>query len=448
MIKHFGHLLIVLFVMLGAAGPAKAAHIQEITSGGGIKIWLVEDHKLPLVSVHFAFRGGVEQDPISKQGLANLSMELLAEGAGPYDAAAFQQKLSEHSIEMKFGAGRDSLNGSMKALSADRQQAFGLLALALAQPHVDVKDFERERDRQLTAIRSQFANPGWQARYGLFQKIFSDHPYSQRRLGTIKSTSSLTRDDVKNFITTHLAQDNLVVAAAGDITGAELAKIVDQTFGQLPPHAHLANIHEISWPPEQAVIFVPREGTQTELLFAMLGPKDSDPDFDATEVANYILGGGGFSSRLMQDVRDKKGLTYGINTGLSPAAHGGVILGEAATDNPKTKEAWDIIQSTMRHFYDDGVTDKEVTAAKDYLTGSMPLALTSTDRIAEKMVELQLDHHPVDYMDKQSEHIRKLTNDDVESAIHHWFNPDHVVLSMVGKPEGMAPTETRSMVRE
>jgi zinc protease len=150
----------------------------------------------------------------------------------------------------------------------------------------------------------------------------------------------------------------------------------------------------------------------------------------------------------MQDVRDKKGLTYGIDTALSPMDHGGVIVGQAATDNPKTKEAWDIALSTMRHFYDDGVTPAEINAAKDYLTGSLPLYMTSTDRIAGVMVSLQLQHRASDYLDKRNDLVRNVTADEVQAAIRHWFNPDRLTLSMVGKPDGMTPTETRPLVRE
>jgi zinc protease len=151
---------------------------------------------------------------------------------------------------------------------------------------------------------------------------------------------------------------------------------------------------------------------------------------------------------LMQDVRDKKGLTYGIDTGLSPMEHGGLIVGDAATDNPKTAEAWDIALSTMRHFYEDGVTDKEIGAAKDYLTGSLPLALTSTDRIAGVMADLQLERRSPDYLDRRNDLIRGVTAEDVQDAIRRWFNPDRLTLSMVGKPEGLAPTETRGLTRE
>lgn len=427
--------------------PAYATAIEEVTSKGGVKAWLVEDRKLPLIAMQFAFRGGVEQDPADKQGLANLTMDLLTEGAGPYDAAAFQQELADHSIALRFEGGRDALFGSIKTLSADKDTAFDLLRLALTQPHFDKAEIERLRSRQLAALRSQLGNPGWQARYALFQKIFGSHPYGERRLGSTQSLQGLTHNDIRNFAAAHLARDNLVVAVAGDITPKQLGPLLDRVFGNLPRHPKLEPITEVVWPTETAIVLVPRDGTQTELLFAMPGPKRDDPDWYAAEIANYILGGGGFSSRLMQDVRDKKGLTYGIGMDLSPMEHGGFIAGEAATDNAKTGQAWDIARDTMRRFFKDGPTDKEIDAAKDYLTGALPLAMTSTDAIARALVEIQMEHLGRDYFDRHTALIRQVTRDDVERAVRRWFDPDKLTLGMVGKPEGIAPTQTKELTR-
>jgi zinc protease len=439
--------LALILALILFAVPVRAADIQEVTSRSGVTAWLIEDHKLPLVSMHFAFRGGLEQDPADKQGLATLTMDLLTEGAGEYDAAAFQQELADHSITLHFDAGRDDLGGSLKCLSSDRQMAFGLLRDALAKPHFDAESVERMRAAQMAALQSQFGNPGWQARYALFQRIFGGHPYGERRLGSPKTLVSITRNDIVNFAAHHLARDNLVVAVAGDMTRQQLAAALDQMFGDLPKHAHLAHVNEIVWPDMPASILVSRAGTQTELLFAMPGPKRKDPDWFAAEIANYVLGGGGFSSRLMHDVRDKKGLTYGISTDLSPMEHGGLIVGEAATDNPKTAEAWETARDTMHEFYDNGPTDEEITAAKDYLTGSLPLMMTSTDEISGLLVDIQLQRLGREYLDRRNDMIRAVTKDDVQKAVHRWFNPDSVTLSMVGSPDNMQPTITREQTR-
>jgi len=441
-------LLILILAMLPFSTAHATVEIKEVTSPGGIKAWLVEDHKLPLIAMSFAFRGGVEQDPADKQGLANLTMDLLTEGAGPCDASAFQQLLADHSIEMNFGAGRDEIEGSVKVLTSDRDTAFELIHLALTQPHFDPADIERNRAAQSVAIRHQFGSPEWQGRYALLQHIFGSHPYGQRRYGTLKTLAGISREDIQEFAKDHLAKDNVLVAVAGDITETDLGTALDRVFGDLPSDAKQVNIPEASFPSETATILVPRDGTQTELLFAMPGPKRDDPDWYAADIANYILGGGGFSSRLMNDVRDKKGLTYGIDTGLSPMEHAGLIIGNAATDNPKTAEAWSITLETMRHFYDQGVTEKEIDSAKDYLTGSLALEMTSTDKIAGILVTMQLEKLGIDYLARHDALIRGVTKDDIQQVIKKWFNPDRLTLTMVGKPDNMTPTETKALVRE
>ena len=232
------------------------------------------------------------------------------------------------------------------------------------------------------------------------------------------------------------------------MTRAELATALDKLFADLPAHAQLTPIADVPEQNETQTILVMRAGTQTDLLFTMPGPKRDDPEWYAADIANYILGGGGFSSRLMQDVRDKKGLTYGVDTALAPSDHAGLIMGQAAVDNPKTSEALAVMRDTMQRFRDDGVTAHEIAAAEDYLTGSQPLALTSTDKIAEVLVGIQRDHLGSDYLDRYNDIIRNVTADDIVNAIDHWFNPDKITWVMVGRPEGVAATEIREMVRK
>ena len=440
--------LILFGLLLLWSMPLHATDIEEVTSPNGIKTWLVEDHKLPLISLHFAFRGGVEQDPVDRQGLATLTMALLTQGAGAYDASAFQQQLADHSIVMRFNAGRDALGGSLKCLREERQTGFALLHLALVNPHFEAAEIERARGRQLTHLRFQLGDPDWQARYALLGAIFANHPYNQRSLGSTKTLAALTQADIKNFAAAHLARDNLIVAAAGDITPDELKTALDQIFGDLPPAEKIASIPEVVWPPAPTSILVPREGTQTGLLFARPGPKRLDPDWYAAEIADYILGGGGFSSRLMQEVRDKTGLTYGIETGLGPMDHTAMITGEAATDNPNAGKAWTIALAVWRRFFQEGASTGEIAAAKDYLTGSLPLTMTTTSAIAEVLVEIQREHLGRDYLQKRDGLIRGVTGDDVMRVIKKWFDPAALTLVLVGRPEGIKPAKTAEQVRE
>jgi zinc protease len=443
----FFALIFILCALIST--PAHAVDIQEVKgSKSGVKAWLVENHKLPIIAMRFAFQGGSEQDTADKQGLAALTMRALTEGAGTFDAAAFQQQLADKSITIGFSAERDMLSGGLKCLSVDKETAFDLLRLSLTEPRFESTDIERLRAQQLSGIKQQFSNPGWQARYALLSQLFAGHPYSQRRLGTLQTLPSLTRDDIKTFAANHLARNTLTVAVAGDITADELSVALDKIFADVPAKARLKFVGDVQEMKEFPSILVRRKGTQTELLFAMPGPKRSDPDYYATEVANYILGGGGFASRLMQDVRDKSGLTYGISTDVSSSQHAGLIVGHTAVDNPKTAEALEVIRENMRRFHDDGPTLQEVVAAKDYLTGAMPLMLTSTDKIAGLMVHMQRENLGRDYLDRYVNIIRSVTERDIERALTRFFNPEKLTLVMVGLPEKVVPIVIKDTVKQ
>ena len=428
---------------------AHAVDIQQVVAPkSGVKAWLVENHKLPIVALHLAFEGGSEQDPVDKQGLGTLMTSALTEGAETYTATAFQQELADHSIALNFAAERDEIDGGLKCLSADKPKAFELLRLALTKPRFAVADIERLRARQLASMRQQFADPDWQARYAMLSQIFAGHPYGQRHLGTMQTLQAITQSDIQNFAAHHLARDNVTIAVAGDMTAAELSAALDDIFADVPAHAALTPIADVHAVSETPVVLVRREGTQSNVLFAMQGPKRDDPDWYAAEIANYILGGGGFSSRLMHDVRDKKGLTYGVGTSLSPSEHAGLIFGQSAVDNPKVSEALAVMRETMRHLRDDGATLPEIAAAKDYLTGAQPLALTSTDKIAGLLVYMQREKLGRDYLDRYGDIVRGVTAEDIARVIKRWFDPDKMTLVMVGKPDGITPTQIKDVVKQ
>ncbi len=436
------------FALLLGAPQSFAADVQEAYARQArVRAWLVEERKLPIISIHFAFQGGSEQDPADKQGLAALIAAALTQGAGELDSAAFQQQLADRSITLDFRAGRDEFSGTLKCLSADKEKAFELLRLALTKPRFDAVEVERLRAKQSTRVRTLFADPEWQARHALLSYLFDGHPYSQRQMGTLQTLSTIMPEDMRAFVDTHFARQTLTVGAAGDIRPGELAQALEDVFGDLPLRAKLTPVADTAEKGPMSIL-VRREGTQTNLFFALPGPKRDDPDYYAAEIANYILGGGGFSSRLMQDMRDKKGLTYGISTYLAPAQQAGLIMGAVAVDNPKAGEALASIRSIWHRFYLEKPSEKEIEAAKDYLTGSAPLALTSTDRIAALLVSMQREDLGRDYLSRYPKIIRGVTSADMHRVIDRFFNPDKIVIAFAGKPIGVSAKQVKEMVRK
>ncbi|MDD3182150.1 MAG: pitrilysin family protein, partial [Alphaproteobacteria bacterium] len=381
-------------------------------------------------------------------GLAVLTTSLLTQGAGPYTDRDFQEKLAAHAIQMDISASRDQIVGQLKTLSRTQKEAFKLLGLALTKPRFEQQAFDRVRDEQLTSIKFQLSSPSWQGRYALYQTIFGTHPYGYRSLGMPQTLAVVTRDDAASFAQEHLAKDNLYVSVVGDIDASTLSSVLDQVFGALPDHAVLAAVPEVVWPNMTKTLLVSRQGKQTNILFTRPMLRREKPDWYAAEIANYILGGGGFTARLMKAVRAKEGLTYGISTGLSSMDHASMLVGAFSTDNAKAHEAMALLKKVWQNFYDNGVTQTELDAARDYLMGSMPISLTSTDAISQTLLAMQTEKLGQDYLDRHAALLQAVTKADVDRVIQEWFDPAKMSASFVGVPKGFSFDDKRELITE
>ncbi|MCL2469263.1 MAG: insulinase family protein [Alphaproteobacteria bacterium] len=433
---------LILFFLLLLLWPVHAHAestpvIQRIKSPKGLEAWLIEDHKLPLIAFQFAFEGGVETDSPDKQGLSVLMASLLTQGAGSYDEKAFQDALAAASIALDVEAGRDRITGTMKTLARNKDEAFKFLALALTSPRFEQSSFVRLKRQMQTLRKIQSAKPAWMSRYTLYRHIFQAHPYSQRALGTAQSLEALTREDIKTHHANLLARDNLSVAVVGAITAQELAPLLDQIFGALPEKSTRPNIPPVVWPKAPARTLVKRQGEQTEILFAAPMLPRHDPDWHAAQIANYILGGGGFTARLMTALRAHQGLTYGISTDLIAMEKASLLIGSVATGNTQVRPALDLLQTVWQDFYKNGAAEPEITAAQDFLTGSLPLSLTSTDAMAAMLLAMQTQKLGMDYLARYKERVRAVTKDQVQRVIQKWFDPQQLSFAMAGAPDNV-----------
>lgn len=439
--------LIALACLVALPAMASGPQVREVVSPSGIHAWLVEDNRLPIISLAFAFRGGVERDPQDKQGLATLTASLLTQGAGPYDAQAFQARLANASISLSLSAGRDAIEGRLKTLTRHQDEAFRLTSLALTQPRFDPADFERARDQQATSVRFQTASPAWQARFALFSRLFADHPYGYRSLGSPATLAAIGKKDVQAFAQDRLARDNLVVVAVGAINEAQLGRALDKIFGALPATAKGGDLPNATYAPAQTLL-VPRDGTQTTIAFAAPMIRRDDPAFAAAEVANYILGGGGFESRLMKAVRAEKGLTYGISTGLAPMDKASIIAGSFDVDNDKAAQALALLKKEWADLRTKGASASEVESAKAYLTGSWPLTLTSTDAIAATLLAFQEKGLGPDYYQRRNEQINAVDTAAVRDVLTRTFDPATLSFAAVGAAQDLSADQTLPEVKD
>jgi len=436
----FATLFAILVLSPFTAGLVLAVEIERVKSSGEIEAWLVRDHTNPIISMRFAFRGGSALDPENLGGLANMAASLLDEGAGDIDSQAFQSTLEDLVISLRFDARRDALGGRLVSLTENRVTAFNLLKLALTRPRFDPEPVERIRSQILAGIRQDSENPGAIASKSLFKRLFPSHPYGRFRSGTAKSVAAITRDDLVAFASSRMAKNNLKIGVVGDITAQSLAAVLDDVFGGLPDTAAPWDIPEAEPQSDGRTQVVGKDIPQSSIVFADRGLKRKHLDFYAAYLMNYVLGGGGFTSRLYDTIRDKRGLAYSVYSGLHPLERAGLIFGGAGTTNAKVSETLSLLRQEWARMADNGVTEQELADAKTYQTGSYPLRFASSGSIAAMLVGIQMEDLGIDYMDRRNSLIEAVTLEDVNRVAKTLLRPDRLSIVVVGKPNGVKST--------
>ena len=419
-----------------APAPAEAIRVERVISPGGLEAWLVRDHTNPIIAFRFAFRGGAALDPAGKEGLAEMVSSLLDEGAGELDSQAFQRRLEDLAVRLRFDAGRDTFGGRLRTLAGNRDAAFGLLRLAVTAPRFDDEPVARIRSQMLARLERRSEDPDEIASRTLWRTLFPNHPYGRPVDGTPRSIAAIATGDLRRFAASRLARGNLVVGVVGDVTPADLAPLLDATFGGLAETAAPWRLAEVR-PTAAGETVVVRKGVpQSAILFGQEGLKRDDRDYYAAYVMNYVLGGGGFTSRLYNEVREKRGLAYSIYTFLNPLDSAALILGGAGTANARVAETLRLVRAEWRHTA-DGLTESELADAKTYLTGSFPLRFSSSGRIAAILIGMQLEGLGIDYLDRRNGYIEALTLDHVDRVARRLLAADRLTVVVVGEPDGL-----------
>lgn len=401
---------------LNATPSFAAAKVQRLVTPGGIEAQFVQDATVPIIAMEYSFAGGAAQDPKDKSGTANMVASLMDEGAGDLDSAAFRERMERRAIELSFAAQRDYLRGSLRMLKEHRDEAFELARLAVTSPRFDAPDIERIRAQIMSGLRRETSNPNSLATRKFLEVAFGDHPYSRSSNGNLTDVAKITVDDIRAYKTRIVAKDTLKIAVVGDIDPDSLAKLLDKTFGALPAKANLVAIPEVAVtkPPQKA--FVTLDVPQTVITFGTPGLKRDDPAFMAAYIVNHILGGGTLSSRLYHEVREKRGLAYGVSSSLIWMQHSGLWIGNTATRADRATETIDTVTAEVKRLAEEGPTQKELDEAKSYLNGSQMLALDTSSKLASALLQYQLDKLPIDYIEKRSAVVNAVTLDQAKAA--------------------------------
>jgi len=414
--------------------------IQEVTSPGGIKAWLVEEHSIPFTALEIRFKGGASLDPDGKRGAINLMVGLLEEGAADKDAREFAAAAEGLAASFGFDVRDDAMSVSAQFLSENREDAMALLRTALQEPRFDDDAIARVKAQVVSAIQSAATDPDKISGRTFDRLAFGDHPYATSINGTLESVAALTREDMFAAKDAVMARDRLYVGAVGDITPEELGKLLDNLLGDLP--AVGAKM------PEKAPFLlkggttvVPFDTPQSVVTFGQEGIERHDPDFFAAYVMNTILGGSGRQSRLMEEVREKRGLTYGVYTYLLPMDYAALYMGRVASANDRVAQTVQVIKDEWIKMAENGVTAEELEGAKTYLTGAYPLRFDGNGPIANILVGMQMQDLPIDYIATRNDKVNAVTLEDVARVAKRLVRPDDLHFVVVGQPDGLESTE-------
>lgn len=427
--------------LLAFAPAASAMTIEPIISPSGIKAWLVREQTVPLVTLSYSFHGGSTQDEADKAGTAHLVADMLDEGAGDLDSITYHQRLENHAIEMQFDVGRDDFRGSLRTLNEHRDEAFDLLGLALKAPRFDVDAVERVREQELSALRRDTTNPNDLSYSRWWQTAFPDHPYGRESKGTVQSMARITRDDLREYVRRVFARNGLTISIVGDVDAKTAGELIDRAFGALPPNNDLKPVANVTLRGLGRRIVIDVPVPQAVVTFGGEGIPRNDPDFMAGYLVNHILGGGSFSSRLYREVREKRGLAYGVSDSLVWFRRAAVVIGGTATRGDRTGDALAIIEAETKRMADEGPTPDELAAAKAFLKGAYALNLDSSGKIAAQLTQIQLDNLGIDYIQRRSGLIDAVTIADAKRVAKRLYGGGMLV-TVAGQPKGLTSSGT------
>lgn len=430
--------VLVAAPIAGAANAANAAvKVQEVVGASGVKAWLVEDHTNPIISLTVTFRAGSSRDMPGKAGTSRLLSTLLDEGAGDMKALAFQRRLEALSISLSFEAGRDTFRGTMRTLTRNRDEAFRLLGLALNQPRFDPDAVERMRGQLVSSVLRSARNPSSIASNAWWKAAFPNHPYGRPVAGDEKTLTAINRQDLVDYVRRNFARDNISIGVVGDIDAGELKALLDKTFGPLPAKATARPVPEVEPKLSGKVVVQKLDVPQSVVVFGHAGIQRKDKDFYAAYVLNHILGGGSFSSRLHNEVREKRGLAYSVYSYLWPLDHSALFMGAVATRNAKVAESVKLIRDEWARMAKEGVSDEELKSAKRYITGSYALRFSSSKNISEMLAALQAEGLTRDYFEKRNSYIEAVSPADITRVAKRLLRANSLTFVVVGDPAGL-----------
>ena len=426
----------VLVTACQTVPPAKdtsLADVQVVTSPGGVTAWLVSESHVPIIAMEMAWRGGATNEPRGREGAGWVLAYMMNEGAGKFDTTEYGARMQDLNMSFACGVAIDWTSCSLTTLKETADESFDMVRMALAEPRFDREPLERAKRELSVSLKQEDANPRTLASRAMNNELIPGHPYA--RYATPETAARVSRSDIARLKQTLMTKERLLVVVVGDMTADELRPKLDEVFGALPAGSPLPPLADaVARPALLEPVVTQLAQPQTLVMFSGPGVRREDPDFFAAYLLNYILGGGALSSRLGDDLREKRGLTYGVGTGLSLQTHFWRWTGSTSVQNDKADEAVALIRKNIGRLGRDGPTQAELDDAKAYVTGAFPLAFDSNARIARNLLGFRQDNLAADYVQQRNGFFEAVTLADVKRVAAEYMKPEHFTFVMVGQP--------------
>lgn len=432
--KYLIQIACVIVVAVISITPSWALmKVETVETAIGPTAWLIEDHELPIITISLMWRGGTAQDPEQKLGLTTLMASLMNEGAGSYDSRAFQDRMAFLGTEINFRADHDALSAEIRLLRRHRNESFALLREALTVPRFDDEAITRMKYELGTIIQRRQADPGDRASDLWFERAFTGHPYAHITAGTMAGLQNIDADDLRQRHRDLVARNNLMISAFGDISARELKAVLEEILSALPATHSAPSI--APYPLTASGLHVePFQGPQSAVVFGLPGIAIGEDDFFPSYILNYILGGGGFSSRLVEEVREKRGLTYSIYSYLQDNEAGPLWLGGFTSDRSTVEEALDLVKTEMTQLQKEGVSAAELADAKTHIQGSYVLGFDSGLNIVHQMGFAQWHSLPPTYFKERNQRVEAVSLEAVNRVAKQRLDPEKLLIQIVGAP--------------
>ena len=438
------YLLPFLAVLLSASSAWAGLNIQHWETRQGARVVFVENHDLPMLDISVDFSAGSARDTREKSGLANLTRHVMNLGAGVYSERDIAEKLADVGAVMSGRFDADRAGFSLRSLSgkAERDQAVGLLAAVLSLPRFEAAVLEREKARVVASLEEEATKPESIGGKAFQAALYGDHPYALNDGGEVDTVRKLAQADLVTFHREHYRAKNMVLALMGDLSRAEAEAIAELLAADLPRGDAPAPIPPVKINAQGQENIIPHHATQSHLFMGLPGLQREDPEYFPLHVGNYVLGGGGFDSRLTNSIRQKKGLAYSVYSYFMPMRELGPFQIGLQTRRDATQEAVRTARAELASYLADGPTDAELTQAKNNLIGGFPLRIDSNRKILEYLAVIGFYQLPLDWLDTYSDKVAAVTREDILRAFRARVRPEAMMTVIVGGQPDAEKTES------